>query len=78
MKYYPPSSARANEITGIIKDASGQTKYVVDGSCTDTIECFSISLEHSKKISSFEDFKKNSDFIDKQLRSVIWKKDFPP
>jgi hypothetical protein len=81
MKYYPPSSfssSKPNEVTGIIKDANNRTKYVIDGSCTDAIECLSISFEQSQKFSSFEEFKRNSDFIDKQSRSVIWKKVFPP
>jgi hypothetical protein len=78
VKFYPPSSVRANEVVGLIRDSQGHTKYVLDGSCTDVVKCSPVKLEHSKKFSSFEEHKKNFDLIDKNLRAVIWKKVFPP
>ena len=79
VKYCPCSngSVKNGQVIGLVKDSIGLTKYVIDGNCTDLVECFPI-LTNNAKFSSFEDFKKNVDSIDRQTGWLTWRRILPP
>ena len=71
LKYFPYSyfsKDPANKIQGIIKDSKSVAKYVLEGICTEKIEC--LKVLNPQKIGSFDDVKK----LEKGSPRLLWKR----
>ena len=76
MKFHPPPSyfvkETQNKVTGIIKDANSIAKYMIEGSCTEKVECSTVL--NPQKITSFDEIKK----LTLSTPTLLWKRVMPP
>ena len=71
LKYFPYSyfsKDPANKIQGVIKDTKSVVRYVLEGICTEKLECSKIL--NPQKIGSFDDVKK----LEKGSPILLWKR----
>lgn len=71
LKYFPYSyfsKDPANKIQGVVKDTKNVVRYVLEGICTEKLECSKVL--NPQKIGSFDDVKK----LEKGSPILLWKR----
>ena len=75
LKYFPYSyfsKDPPNKIMGVIKDSKNIAKYVLEGICTENLECFEVL--NQQKVNTFDDIKK----LKKGSPRLLWQRNFKP
>ena len=70
LKYFPYSyfsKDPPNKIMGVIKDSKNIAKYVLEGICTENLECFEVL--NQQKVNTFDEIKK----LKKEYPRLLWK-----